>query len=1110
MTLPTYSFLPWLRQGVATTISAADGDHTVATRATTHVELHLSGDPVAGGAELIQTFAQDIALYSPGDIIGIDQRAIVRTEPRKWITNFEGNYLATVDFYDEDFPWRYTPAAASPDHLRLRPWITLVVLAEGEFDEGTNLAGRPLPYVTLHDASVLPSADELWAWAHVHLNQPVDAPGEIVSTDTMAVLERVQSVLAANRDDGYSRLMSPRRLTDNTTYHAFVIPTFETGRLASVGQDPKLAPFATASAWAAYSGRPQDLEHPIYYRWQFRTGTVGDFEYLVRLLTPKPVDPRVGIRDMDVQDPGSNLPGTAAPLGGVLRLGGALQVPVEDLDETQLAQRTAFEDWDQPYPNVFEQSLAAFLNLPDDYAVQTAGDANSSSGLPTGIGDDPDPLITAPSYGRWQSLTQRLLTERDGTPAPNTGNWVHRLNLDPRFRVPAGFGADVVESNAEEYMNDAWQQIGDVLAANTRIRRSQLAAATASRWYDKHLIPLAATAPERALSMTAPVQSRVLHAGVTVASLRTTSRVPVALTSTAMRRVARPGSRLIRSLPFTATVTPGNLLTRVDAGEVEVAPPKTVPAGIVTVDQVATAAEPADGTTSVLGRLARISWLPWLLIAVGVVLFVLLTLLLPLAVGLVLGLVILAAFVALARRLLGDRSHEAAAANAGESDQTPEAVGLLPGNPGFVLTLPGAGTTTPVGTGDSVVATRFKGALADSFALIQASATVGRAPVLHRLDLPTVTSVMVTAIEPTKTIPARVFSTIQLPTWVFADRTDPFGEVMAYPKVDLPMYLPLKQISVELFLPNINLIAPNSITLIETNQRFIEAYMVGLNNEFGRKLLWREYPTDQRGSYFRQFWDVRSVINGEGLSEAALKEQLYDIPELHRWPLDSDLGTHSNRQRAGDYREQAVLVIRGELLKKYPTAIIYAHRAQWETDSHGNPDLTKVRTLVSLTPVEEDKPPPDKMRFPLYEAKVNPDIYFFGFDLSIEEAKGGSGHSPDSDPGWFFVLKERPGDPRFGLELSPTAHPEVLDELSWDDALGAVLPGGAPQFLTGTGLGAVTLSPVPSGDPEGKGPQRSDDELAIAAPPSAARWAYLLLRPPVMVAVHADQMLRSP
>jgi hypothetical protein len=38
---------------------------------------------------------------------------------------------------------------------------------------------------------------------------------------------------------------------------------------------------------------------------------------------------------------------------------------------------------------------------------------------------------------------------------------------------------------------------------------------------------------------------------------------------------------------------------------------------------------------------------------------------------------------------------------------------------------------------------------------------------------------------------------------------------------------------------------------------FLEAYMVGLNHELARELLWREFPTDQRGGYFRQFWDVR-------------------------------------------------------------------------------------------------------------------------------------------------------------------------------------------------------------------------------------------------------------
>ena len=40
----------------------------------------------------------------------------------------------------------------------------------------------------------------------------------------------------------------------------------------------------------------------------------------------------------------------------------------------------------------------------------------------------------------------------------------------------------------------------------------------------------------------------------------------------------------------------------------------------------------------------------------------------------------------------------------------------------------------------------------------------------------------------------------------------------------------------------------------QTNNRFIEAYLVGLNHEMARELLWREYPTDQRGTYFSSFW----------------------------------------------------------------------------------------------------------------------------------------------------------------------------------------------------------------------------------------------------------------
>src|SRR6266498_3954326 len=131
---------------------------------------------------------------------------------------------------------------------------------------------------------------------------------------------------------------------------------------------------------------------------------------------------------------------------------------------------------------------------------------------------------------------------------------------------------------------------------------------------------------------------------------------------------------------------------------------------------------------------------------------------------------------------------------------------------------------------------------------------------------------------------------------------------MGYPKINKAMYSDLKKISDELFLPNVELIEHYSITLLETNQPFIESYMVGLNHEFARELLWREYPTDQRGSYFRQFWDVSTFFAAPGTDPEALRERLRDIPELHTWSRNSALGSHDHREAQGDKEEELVLV----------------------------------------------------------------------------------------------------------------------------------------------------------------------------------------------------------
>ena len=125
---------------------------------------------------------------------------------------------------------------------------------------------------------------------------------------------------------------------------------------------------------------PSKNDFPVYFRWQFRTGALGDFEYLVRLLQPRPVDKRVGSRPMDVQTPGMNLPGITDPrLNGALPLGGALRVPRSSLSATDRADVEAHERWFEPPPNPFREKLAALINLADDYSAQPAAQANAIS-----------------------------------------------------------------------------------------------------------------------------------------------------------------------------------------------------------------------------------------------------------------------------------------------------------------------------------------------------------------------------------------------------------------------------------------------------------------------------------------------------------------------------------------------------------------------------------------------------------------------------------------------------------------------------------------------------------------------------------------------------------
>ena len=1100
--LGTYSFLPWLRQGLANQIASPDFDPGVKVRPQVTVDLSLQGDKVDGDGQDSLGVSKLVSLFGPGDIVGIEQRAVVRTEPRALITNFEPNHLACIEFYDEDFPWRYTPAAPDAAKGRLRPWLSLIVLKDdgSEFTEGKNIKDKPLPYIDVLNLGVFPRADELWAWAHVHVNRSLaGSDAEFVSKDMNAVIPRLTALLASDADLAYSRLLCPRKLAENTGYHAFVIPTFEVGRRAGLNLDLGDTP-ATMSAWDP-APRPEGQSFPIYCRWCFRSGSSGDFETLVRLLKPKPVDPRVGVREMDVQDPRANVRGLDKPeLGGILKLGGALQRPDADPPEPP----DKYETWDVPFPRPLQEDLAQLINLPEQYA--RAG--------------DPDPIITPPLYGTWHAMMKRVLTNADGTPILPAENWVHRLNLDPRFRVPAGFGTRVIQDQQEVFMDAAWEQIGRVLDVQRRIRFGQFALQVSQIWFDRHLMPALAVNQQQALMLIAPLNKRILVSGVTVHHTLSQALVQPAMTSAALRRVIRPRSRLIASLPFDAAHPLPQLVERVNTGEVSAAPPKVTPPGLVTPDKAADSALPKNVPPAIVELLRRYPWIPQLTLAVVILLLIVLFLV-PFGVAtLIVGLVAAGAFY-LQRRLAAWSKAIRGSDALRESNQTVQAINQLPGVSNFVISDPATAATTPFtprAGADSVEAARFKQGLRESFELIQASNAAGAVPVRKTIDLSATAMAGLDALQPKRTIPTRIMAGIFLPPRISQEIGPDFVEPMVYPVIDQPMYEPLKNLSSELFLPNINLIEHNSITLLQTNQRFIESYMVGLNHEFARELLWREYPTDQRGSTFRQFWDVRGFFNADNLDDETLKEKLRDIPPLHTWLTTTKLGTHDNREQAGANEEELVLVIRGELLKRYPNAVIYAHRACWQRKDDGSAadkakdpcsrsggiDNTKERLLTPLLPEEEDNPPRTKILTPLYEAKVDPDIYFFGFDLTIKKAKGGTGQNPNDDPGWFFVLKERPGEPRFGLDTDQQPSLNTWNDLSWQD----VQPAAAGSHIEIASSPAnFPLHPPADGDPEHSTQFQDDKNVAWSHDMSSAELAYILFQVPVLVAVHASEML---
>ncbi len=1030
-----YQFHSWARRGMSANIVDTDdlGSGTVHTTERALVPVALT----ANDADVSKSFA----LIGPGDIVGVNRDMIVRTEPINWITDFEPNYLAFVEFYDEDFAWRYTPAQASGE--RLRPWVVLLVLKDDEFERTQRSV--PLTSINIKDKTAMPAPTELWMWAHVHSN--VDIPDSDLS-DYEKFLNSLNTAITTDPDGLYCRLMSPRHLDPNTAYTAFVVPTFETGRLAGLGQATDTTD-AQQPAWAA-DGTAAEL--PVYFEWYFRTGENEDFESLANRLQPRPMDPKVGIRDMDCSAPGfvtadgsGPLPATSPP---ILGLEAALKAPT--------TASTVFPD--PPGSNQFQVALQAVVNLGE----QTAEDATQ------------DPIVTMPLYGKEHARQHpQDVVLLDAT----RDRWLDQLNRDPRTRAMAGVGSLVVQENQDRYMGAAWLQADKVTQANKAIRGTRAAIAFATPLYTTTINKLPTA---QLIAMSRAVLPRVMGSPTTLFQQLAVSRLPVSAMSAALRRVMRPRSPLAQRTGIVAknfeTVVGG-----LNDGTLTASPPRPTPAGLPTTDGLGNT---FGSSTTITGpRFPR-----WLL----------LVLLLVLALVVIILFAIAGAATAVAAAVVGI-GIVAAAANSSTTTATAQMETALVSTPAKADTVLAdvaprpsfnikltTETAIPPSTsggtnGESVEAQNFRAAVSGVSKI--AIVAPPELPPLTAFSLANAQAKLSTALSPRVAHGFRLSRLIKIRNLTWTDPTQPLVEAMAYPDIDEPMYKRLTDQSNEYLVANLKLIPPNTISLLETNEPVIESYMVGLNYEMGRALLWNEYPTDQRGSYFRQFWDVNGIVKpASSKTPVELAEEDKDITPIDQWQPTSQLGSHNNRDAQGD-ASQIVLVVRGDLLKRYPNSVIFAQKAI--NGSDGLPAIDLDVTSGEFT---------QELLFPLYRADIAPDLKFFGFDLTARQARGDdpSPGFPATDTlGWFFVIQEVPGEPRFGMDI--TFDPGS-DGVTWDDLAWTNFPTPNPGF--------IRVAPHPTGfSPTDNTP----DKWAT----SSANMAYVLFQEPSMVAVHASEMLAN-
>jgi hypothetical protein len=224
--------------------------------------------------------------------------------------------------------------------------------------------------------------------------------------------------------------------------------------------------------------------------------------------------------------------------------------------------------------------------------------------------------------------------------------------------------------------------------------------------------------------------------------------------------------------------------------------------------------------------------------------------------------------------------------------------------------------------------------------------------------------------------------------------------------LDYPTWSLLRQYDREWLLPGADTLAKNSITALQTNPTFIDAFMMGINTQFLAETRWRGLPIDRLCTPLRMFW---GQVDYTAHRRSADVEPFLEWAKVPAEPLGSlaHQTIKPSEPEAVD-AERLVIIFNSTLFRRYPSTLVYLVKSP-----AGDPDPL----LKSVPELDMPDNPPggteawrrNRIYFgPSFPGTLTPDLVFFTFDVA-----------PATLADYWLVLDEPPAELRFKIPAKP-------------------------------------------------------------------------------------------